>query len=213
MREVPTAYDLERFLIASGMIGLTPSVREQYLDLTLAIDAAYKDFQRDTKISPFFAETSDSTKYYSINGPYVQLHPYHSITSVYMGRKHETTSEAKTAVTDYEFVYDEETIVGLELGSYYYDGGKIGITGKRGWSDDFPADAFQAILAQASGVHLQPSISAAIHSGAIKWQEGDVSEQYGAMGAYSASVDKWASTYMNTVNRYKRVQVYGAGRL
>lgn len=209
-RTVPTAMDLERFLFASGMIAATPTVQQHYLDLELAIDAAYEDFQRDTKIKPFFAELTNSTKYYNSQGPYVQIHPYFTIDRVTTGGTFETSSEGRTQVTDYQLVYDGDTVIALQFGSYYYSSGRIGITGRRGWSDDFPADAFRAILGQAAGVHLADSIIAAINNGAIKWTEGDVSEEYGSQGAYSVSVEKWASYFMNTVNRYKRVQVYGA---
>src|SRR5687768_4074747 len=111
-RGIPTAMDLERALIAAGMMGLTPTVREQYLDLDLAIDAAYEDFQKDTKIRPCLAESANTTKYYdSQGGGYVQIHPYAAITSVYSKGSFETTSEAQTAVTGFEFVYDGDTII------------------------------------------------------------------------------------------------------
>src|SRR5687768_1732503 len=127
-RVVPTGMDLERFLFASGMIASTPTVREQYLDLDLAIDAAYEDFQKDTKIKPFLAESANTTKYYdSQGGGFVQIHPYTAITSVYAKGSFETTSEAQTAVTGFEFVYDGDTIIGINFASYWRSGpGRIG---------------------------------------------------------------------------------------
>lgn len=213
-RTVPTAYDLERFLIGAGMIGLTPTVREQYLDLDLAVDAAYEDFQNDTGIRPFLAESATTNKKYNFGGSYVQLPPYTAITRVSIRTPYETTSEAKTEVTDFEFVYDGDTIVGLQFAGFFRDGdGRLVIDGRRGWSDDLPANVFQAIQGRAAGVHLRPSIASAINNGAISWQEGDVSEKYGSMGAFSASAEGWEMQYLQAVNRYKRVQVYGAGRL
>lgn len=206
-RVVPTAYDLERFLIASGMLALSPSVREKYLDLDLAVDAAYEDFQRDTKIKPFLAESTNSTKYYQANGPYVQIHPYTAITSIYDRGSFETTSESKTADTDFRFVYDEDTIIAVELN--YYNAGQIGITGRRGWSDDLPANAFEAIQ-QKAGIRLQPKIAAAIHDGAIEWTEGDVRDKHGSMGAFSSTVTSWEKDYWEVVNRYKQTKVAGA---
>lgn len=212
MRVVPTAYDLERFLIASGLIGLTPTVREKYLDLDLAVDAAYEDFQRDTKIRPFLAETSDTTRYYPVNGPYVQIHPYFTITSIHTkSTPFETTSESKTHITDYIRLPDQETpITALEFNYYFYPASSsIGVTGRRGWSDDLPADVFQAIQEKA-GIKLQPSISAAIHDGAIEWTEGDVREKHGSMGAFSSVVQSWDKDYWDVVNRYKQTKVAGA---
>src|SRR5687767_7251346 len=168
--------DLERFLFASGMIASTPTVAQQYLDLDLAIDAAYEDFQKDTKIKPFLAESADTTRYYdSQGGSYVQIHPYFTITAIHIGSSFETTSEAKTLTTDYvRFPQGDPPYTMIEFASYYRTGPqRIGVTGRRGWSDDLPANVFQAILGQAAGVHLQPSIAAAINNGAVKWQEGD----------------------------------------
>lgn len=206
-REVPTAYDVERFLFANGMIAATPTVVQEYLDLTLAADAAYKDFQDATGIHPFFAETANTTKYYNAQGPFLKLPPYAAITSVTTGRRFETSSETKTATTDFEYVYDEDTIIGLDFNLYYP--GRVGVTGRRGWSDDLPANVFQAIQGRAAGVHLRPSLAAAINAGAIEWREGDVQEKYGPMGAYSLQADVWESHWKMTVARYKQLEISG----
>lgn len=216
-RTQPKGMDVERFLIGAGMIGLTPSVREKYLDLDTAAEAAYEDFQADTGIKPFMAETNATTRYYPVNGNYVKIHPYFTITAVHEKTDpYETVSEAQTLITDYIQLPDQEApIRALEFDHYIYRGSsKIGVTGRRGWTDDMPARVFQALCGRAAGVHLRPQIASAINNGAISWQEGDVSEKYGAQGAFSAAAEGWAMAYAQIIDfeprGYRQLQIAGA---
>lgn len=216
-REVPTGVDLERFLIAAGMLGLTPSVREQYLDLDTAADAAYEAFQDAVKIKPFLAETTATTRYYDApGGPYVPIHPYVTITHIYTKGTFETSSTSHTRYQDWE-IGDEAPYRRVLLNGYIEGPRRIGITGRRGWADDLPARVFNGLLAYAAGVIIQPSVAAAINAGAISWQEGDVSEKYGAVGAYSAQAEVWRREYETLIQPwplgYKQVEVWSAGRI
>lgn len=215
-REVPTGVDLERFLIAAGMLGLTPSVREQYLDLDAAADAAYETFQDVVGIKPFLAETNPTTKYYSSpGGAYVQIPPYFTISAIYEKGSFETTS---TSVSTSDWVIgDDPPHTLLTLNGYYWEGPRrIGITGRRGWTDDLPARVWNGLLAYAS-IQLQPQVAAAINAGAISWTEGDVSEKYGSTGAYSAQIPGWQAQW-DAITAfapmgYRQLKVWGAGRV
>ena len=216
-REVPTGVDLERQLIASGMLGLTPSVREQYLDLDAAADAAYEAFQDAVGIRPFLAESTVTTKYYDApGGPYVPIHPYVAITSVYTKGSFQTTSTAQTQNQDWE-IEDDPPYRRLIFNGYIEGPRRVGVTGRRGWADDLPARVWNGLLAYAAGVIIQPQVAAAINAGAVSWTEGDVSEKYGSMGAYSAQADVWRKEYEQLVKPwpigYRQIGVWSAGRI
>ena len=219
-RVEPVRHDLLRFLRGAGLYHTTETTLESYLDLQLALDAAYEDFKKAVGIKVFFAETSATTRYYDTQGgPLVQIPPYFTITAVHVGQSFETSSESFSKPLEYlDFPSGDPPYTRLHFRDWQYAGPqRIGVTGRRGWSDDFPADAFQAILGRAAGVHLAPSIAGAINNGAISWREGDVSEQYGPMGAFSAAADRWAKAWqrvtMPAPAGYRQVTVYAAGRL
>lgn len=216
-REVPTGVDLERFLIAAGMLGLTPSVREQYLDLDAAADAAYETFQDAVKIKPFLAETNPTTKYYDApGGPYVPIHPYVSITAVYTKDAFATNSTAQSQNQDWE-IDDDAPYRRIIFNGFIEGPRRVGVTGRRGWMDDLPARVFNGLLAYAAGVIIQPSVAAAINAGAVSWQEGDVSEKHGSAGAYSAQAEVWRMEFQELIKPYpkgyKQVEVWSAGRI
>lgn len=218
-RTRPYANDVERFAIASGMIGLTPSVREHYLDFDLAADAAWEDFQREVGINPFLAESSDTTRYYdSQGGNIVQIHPYFTITSVTVKGSFDTTSTSYTQNTQYLQWPDGDPPIKMLIFDGFLSAGprRVGVTGRRGWTDDLPARVFQAVCGKAL-INLHGEIAGLIANGALAWTEGDVSEKHGEYGAFSASMKRFQRLYDEVTapepRGYRQVQVYGAGRL
>lgn len=191
----PNAVELAEFLYDSGVIKSYP------VDYTLyetAVSAAVAAFLRETKWDLFIAEQSDSvTDYRDWEDDYLDFEDgYVSITSV------EIDGVAATEFTDYR-AFPAKGSPKRSLSLFRIPNEKVTVTGRRGYCDSLPDDAYRAILSYGASLAWSQLNTLGVISSV---KQGDVQYTY-AQSTSAQPTNQYAQwqTYFNeTVTRYKR---------
>jgi hypothetical protein len=177
-----TATELQTYLQAARLVAVPPDAYQALLDFTGALAAAKDRFEQATGYVPFEAAAVDSTrKYDPQQSCLVDLDTgLVSLTSVTYG------GNVQVLDTDF-FLWPENNPAqgkpyrGLEfLGPVYGLPRSIVVVGTFGFCANgaLPDGAKQAQLAGAAS-WLSPQIEGNLSKGVMRWQEGDVSKEFG----------------------------------
>lgn len=223
----PTAADLQVFLTGAKILSNPPANTQKLIDLDQAIAQAIATWEIETRYKPFLAETGDSTLYYNSEGGVTDLQGgYVSISSVVVN------TVAKVGNQDFR----PEPINAIQKGEPYtrlnwgfingifpqFSGtfpiftgvefpqpgqvGAVAVTGKRGYANPLPADAWQSVL-NLGGAQMIPSLEIAQTGGAISVEELDekVTFWQGGRGPYSDIGERWAGEALRSARgKYRR---------
>lgn len=140
-----------------------------------------------------------------------------SLRSVTTGRIAGAGGTEMTRVTQFDYRYRQGTkaIEALNFGVGFgwwlgASGNAVQLIGRRGFTDDLPANVKKAVMAKAALHPDMMPLFAAVKSGGLRsWKEGDVQEQTGSAGMFGDFATSLETVYCNTVDEYRRIR--GAG--
>lgn len=140
-----------------------------------------------------------------------------SIRSVTTGRIAGAGGTEQTVVTQFDYRYRQgsRAIEALNFGVGFgwwlgQSGNAVQLIGRRGFTDDLPANVKKAVMARAAlSGDMMPLFGAKLSGGLRSWKEGDVQEQTGNAGMFGDYGTSLETLYCDTVDQYKRLR--GAG--
>lgn len=230
----PGAADLVSFLISGGLLPVSPSALQQFIDTELVMERAIEEWERETRYTPFLADTADQTIYYSPTDIEFPPNDYPlldlakaggpggivSVTSLKVAVTSTSTGTTLSLTQDYAlrprnaplkekpYTYIQFTrtpFAGVwPLGSV---ADSIVLTAKRGYWPTLNPIAKHSILARAAEL-IVPVVAAQKQDGAVQWREGDVQRQHGPGGPYSAQMAQWGAQFQSGVRKHKRLEIW-----
>ena len=203
----PTESDLERYLIATGIVNSAPQSPFTFLDLNQLVLAAKNNFEG--RIGRTILATTQTRIYDPPSFPRVMLPLVDDLAQM---TSLSVTGVVKILNADY-FLRPENADVQqkpfnlVEFAVPIYGPRKcISITGFWGYSLAIPDGPHQSILARAAYL-AQPQLAAAVSRGLVSWKEDDVSETYGT-DPLGFLRDQWDQLYEGGVEKFRKVTVY-----
>lgn len=157
------------------------------LDLSIEIASAIEEWERLTGCRPFEMEDTDSTRFFDPSQSRILFFrpgPYVSVTSITVGVVPSSSGQVLTLNTDYFLQPYNAPENGRPFTScrfsfdLYGSERSIKVIGRRGWAEQIPARAYQAVLKKVAAEALSASRG---HTGQIdRIKQGPVEIEYSA---------------------------------
>jgi hypothetical protein len=204
----PTASDLERFLIATGIVSTTPQSPFTFLDLAQSVQAAKTSFEG--RIGRVILAGASSSRIYD---PPMYPRPFLLLRAELAAFVSLTVNGvAKTLNTDFFMKPENADQVGRPWNAIEFtvpiSGPRrsIVVTGQWGYGLTVSDQFWHAILCRAAYL-CYPQLAAVYSKGLVSWKEDDTSENYGEV-PFSYMQKQWDEVYEDAVKNNMNTTVY-----
>jgi hypothetical protein len=220
----PTSTELSSYLVGTGLVSSTVAAT---LSLTDKAAAASSGWEEATGWHPFIKDSSDVARRFDPPGPnrghgiwwprggkWVLTLPAGllTVTSIVTGYSASSTNPqagtAQVVEDDYWLLPDDAPLKNrpytqVEFATCQWgEARSIRITGKWGYCETIPEDAWQAIL-QYGALLAAPDLAGQLTGGLLEWTE-EAHERY-AEKPLAHWIDQWQKTFDRAVARYQRI--------
>jgi hypothetical protein len=204
----PTASDLERFLIATGIVSTTPQSPFTFLDLAQSVQTAKTSFEgrigRVILAGASLPRTYDPPQF---PRPILLLRAeLAAFTSLTVG------GVVKNLNTDFFLKPENADQIGHPWNAIefvvpvYAARRSIVVTGQWGYGLTVTDQFWDAILCRSAHI-CYPHLAAAYSKGLVSWKEDDTSENYGEV-PFQYLQKQWDEVYEDTVSNNLNTTVY-----
>lgn len=214
---------LRSFLQSAGIVDDPPSTEQARLDLQAGIDAAVEWWQRQTGYRPFLADAADSTRGFDLDGSgYISFNAgLVSFTGLTVNASPYTLNQ-QFRLSPVNAASEGRPYTGIDLiGRFYFRWGWnpsagasiVQVTGRWGYADVIPADAWLAVEKRAA-LEVLPQLTALRTGGMRAISFDDFRYEFGGGrgdpskgGAFAGERTEWEQDCQRALSHYKRIGV------